>query len=83
MIKYNWMIFKISWRIEKNMQYEFRTNLKQEEFDGFVEKHEYCNLLQSYNWAKVKNNWDHLYTGVYKNNELVATGLVLIKRLPF
>ena len=26
------------------MQYEFRTNLKQEEFDGFVEKHEYCKF---------------------------------------
>ena len=38
--------------------------------------------IQSYNWAKVKSNWDHMYTGVYKNNELVATGLVLIKRLP-
>ena len=48
------------------MQYEFRTNLKQEEFDGFVEKHEYCNLLQSYNWAKVKSNWDHMYTGGIK-----------------
>ena len=45
-------------------------------------KHEYCNLLQSYNWAKVKSNWDHMYTGVYKDNVLVATGLVLIKRLP-
>ena len=64
------------------MSYLFFNTLKQEEFDGFVEKHEYCNLLQSYNWAKVKSNWDHMYTGVYKNNELVATGLVLIKRLP-
>ena len=64
------------------MSYLFFKNINQEEFDEFVEKHEYCNLLQSYNWAKVKNNWDHLYTGVYKNNELVATGLVLIKRLP-
>lgn len=27
-----------------------------------------------------KNNWDHMYTGVYRDNELVATGLVLIKR---
>lgn len=47
-----------------------------------MKNHEYCNLLQSYNWAKVKNNWDHMYTGVYRDNELVATGLVLIKRLP-
>ena len=64
------------------MSYLFFKNINQEEFDEFVKNHECCNLLQSYNWAKVKNNWDHLYTGVYKNNELVATGLVLIKRLP-
>ena len=64
------------------MQYEFKTDLKQDEFDGFVKNHEYCNLLQSYNWAKVKSNWDHLYTGVYKDGTLVAVGLVLIKRLP-
>lgn len=64
------------------MSYLFFKDINREEFDEFVEKHEYCNLLQSYNWAKVKNNWDHLYTGVYKNNELVASGLVLIKRLP-
>lgn len=64
------------------MSYLFFKNINQEEFDEFVEKHECCNLLQSYNWAKVKKNWDYMYTGVYKDNELVATGLVLIKRLP-
>ena len=64
------------------MSYLFFKNINQEEFDEFVKNHEYCNLLQSYNWAKVKSNWDHMYTGVYKDNELVATGLVLIKRLP-
>ena len=64
------------------MSYLFFKNINQEEFDEFVKNHEYCNLLQSYNWAKVKKNWDHMYTGVYKDNELVATGLVLIKRLP-
>ena len=75
---------KIFWKYRggKNMQYEFKTDLKQGEFDEFVKNHEYCNLLQSYNWAKVKSNWDHLYTGVYKDGNLVATGLVLIKRLP-
>ena len=64
------------------MSYLFFKDIKQEEFDGFVKNREYCNLLQSYNWAKVKSNWDHMYTGVYRDNVLVATGLVLIKRLP-
>lgn len=39
------------------MSYLFFKNINQEEFDEFVKNHEYCNLLQSYNWAKVKNNW--------------------------
>ena len=64
------------------MSYLFFKNINQEEFDEFVKNREYCNLLQSYNWAKVKSNWDHMYTGVYRDNVLVATGLVLIKRLP-
>lgn len=64
------------------MSYLFFKDINQEEFDEFVKNREYCNLLQSYNWAKVKSNWDHMYTGVYRDNVLVATGLVLIKRLP-
>ena len=68
--------------MEFDMSYLFFKDINREEFDEFVKNYEYCNLLQSYNWAKVKNNWDHMYTGVYRDNELVATGLVLIKRLP-
>ena len=44
------------------MSYLFFKNINQEEFDEFVKNHECCNLLQSYNWAKVKKNWDHMYT---------------------
>lgn len=50
------------------MSYLFFKDINREEFDEFVKNHEYCNLLQSYNWAKVKNNWDHMYTGVYRDN---------------
>ena len=64
------------------MAYQFSTDINQNQWDAFVENHPYCNLLQSYNWAKVKSNWDHLYTGVYKDGQLVCAGLVLIKRLP-
>ncbi len=64
--------------------YTFTTNIPQSEYDAFVKNHEYCNLLQSYQWAKIKSNWDHIYTGVYnEKKELVAAGLVLIKNLPF
>lgn len=54
--------------MEFDMSYLFFKDINREEFDEFVKNHEYCNLLQSYNWAKVKSNWDHMYTGVYKDN---------------
>ena len=63
--------------------YIFKTDIDAKEYDQFVETHPYCNLLQSYNWANIKNNWNHIYTGVYENDKLVATGLVLIRKLPF
>ncbi|MEF2609819.1 MAG: peptidoglycan bridge formation glycyltransferase FemA/FemB family protein [Faecalicoccus sp.] len=63
--------------------YHFEVNIDKKEFNEFVQNHPYCNLLQSYQWADVKKNWDHMHTGVYdENHQLVATGLVLIKRLP-
>lgn len=63
--------------------YQFDVNINKEEFNQFVEKHSLCSLLQSYDWANVKENWGHLYTGVYdQDQKLVAAGLVLIKQLP-
>lgn len=50
--------------------------------DAFVTHHPLCNLLQSSNWAKVKENWNHAFTAVYEGDSMVAAALVLIKRLP-
>ncbi len=61
---------------------EFTDQLSREENDGFVKAHPLCNLLQSSSWADIKSNWDHCYTGVKKDGCLVATAMVLIKRLP-
>ena len=65
------------------MAYTFTTNITKDEHDAFVTVHEYCNLLQSASWAKVKDNWKSLLAGVRDgNNKLVASSLVLIKPLP-
>lgn len=50
--------------------------------DAFVQTNAMCNLLQSASWAKVKENWDHAIVGVKEGDHLVASALVLIKRLP-
>lgn len=61
---------------------EFVTGIDTKEHDEFVKKHPLSNLLQSSNWAKVKDNWDHHIVGVKENGMLIASASVLIKRLP-
>lgn len=62
--------------------FEFKIGIDAKEHDKFVENHPLCNLLQSSNWAKVKDNWGSEIVGVYENGVLVASSLVLIRPLP-
>ncbi|NCC55982.1 MAG: peptidoglycan bridge formation glycyltransferase FemA/FemB family protein, partial [Erysipelotrichia bacterium] len=62
--------------------YRFDENIKANVHDEFVSKHPLCNLLQSSSWAKVKYNWASKIVGVYDEQTLVASALVLIKQLP-
>lgn len=62
--------------------YSFTTSVSKEEYEAFASRHPLSNLLQSWNWAQIKANWDHLHTGVYQDGKLMATALVLIKHLP-
>lgn len=62
--------------------FRFVANVSADEHDEFVKKSVYCNLLQSSSWAKIKNNWGHEIVGVYQEDVLVASSLVLIKKLP-
>lgn len=62
--------------------YQFKVNIAKEEHDAFVKAHPLCNLLQSSDWAKVKENWGNKIVGVYENGTLVASAMVLIKYLP-
>lgn len=62
--------------------YIFKTNIDAKTHDDFVKQSPLCNLLQSSNWAKIKDNWDSCIAGVYQQDKLVASGLILIKHLP-
>lgn len=62
--------------------YQFREKIAPETHDEFVKNHPLCSLLQSSSWALVKDNWDHEIVGVYENDKLVGSSLVLIKKLP-
>ncbi len=63
--------------------YRFVENIESKKHDQFMRKHALCNLLQTSDWAKVKDNWGHTIVGVYDENQtLVASALILIKQLP-
>ncbi|MCF0110779.1 MAG: peptidoglycan bridge formation glycyltransferase FemA/FemB family protein, partial [Erysipelotrichaceae bacterium] len=59
------------------MAFTFETQMNPEEFDTFVASHPLGNLLQQTNWAKIKNNWGHFFTGVKEDGNIVLTALVL------
>ena len=62
----------------------FEDNISKEEFDKFVENHEYSHFLKSYEWGEISvyNGWEPLYVGLKKDKKLVATALLLKKNLP-
>ncbi|MDQ0223309.1 aminoacyltransferase [Streptococcus moroccensis] len=62
--------------------YTYKVGLSSEEHDAFAKSSEQANLLQSSNWAKIKDNWGNERLGFYQNEELIAVASVLIKPLP-
>lgn len=62
--------------------YRFDENIETAKHDEFVSAHPLCNLLQSSSWAKVKDNWRSKIVGVYDDQQLIASAMVLIKQLP-
>lgn len=64
------------------MNYIFSTTVSKKEHDAFILTNKYCNLLQSASWATVKDTWKSKYVGIYQDDKLVASALVLMKPLP-
>ncbi len=61
--------------------YTFKDNIEEIEYNKFIENYSMCSFMQEYNWAKVKNNWQELHCGLYKDNKLVAVCSILIKKI--
>lgn len=64
---------------------EFIENIKEKEFNNFVENHKYSHFLKSYEWGQISSikGWEPFYVGLKENKKLLATALLLKKRLPF
>ena len=62
--------------------YSYKIGISAEEHDEFVKKSSQTNLLQSSDWAKIKDNWGNERLGVYQDQKLVAVASILIQPLP-
>lgn len=62
--------------------YSYKVGISATEHDNFAKNSQQTNLLQSSNWANIKDNWANERLGFYKGEELVASASVLIKSLP-
>lgn len=63
------------------MDYTYKIGISEAEHDAFVNKSPQTHLLQSSQWAMVKNEWRNERLGFFKNGELVAVASVLIRSL--
>lgn len=62
--------------------YTYKIGITAEEHDEFVKTSPQTNLLQSADWAKIKDNWGNERLGVYQDHKLVAVASILIQPLP-
>lgn len=64
---------------------KFITDIEKDKYEEFVKNHKKSHFLQSYAWgefAKKEKNLIPHYVGLEDNNKLVATALILEKKLP-
>lgn len=64
-----------------NLTYKFTSDLALDEYESFTSKHEYASVYQSPNWAKLKDNWQRDYCGLYVNDILQAGCIILYRPL--
>ena len=62
--------------------YSYKIGITAEEHDEFVKNSPQTNVLQSSDWAKIKDNWGNERLGVYQDDKLVAVASILIQPLP-
>ena len=64
------------------MSYSFDLYANPQQVDQFVDNHPNGSLLQQSSWSQIKDNWGHRIVAVTENDQIVASALVLIKKMP-
>lgn len=62
--------------------YTYKINIDIDEYETFAKRQKQVTLLQSSNWAKVKDSWGSDRLAFYDNNTIVGTALLLTQPLP-
>ncbi len=62
--------------------FTYKVGISAAEHDEFAKASNQVNLLQSSDWAKIKDNWENERLGFYQDDKLVASASILIKPLP-
>lgn len=62
---------------------EFIETISKEEFENFVKSNPKAHFMQSYYWGEIQKNkhFQPYYVGLKENNQLVATALLLEKKI--
>lgn len=64
------------------MTYIFHQDYDSKKINSFVMNNEQNTLFQCTPWASIKENWESLSTCVTEEDKIVATALVLIRKMP-
>lgn len=62
--------------------YTYKVGISAQQHEDFVKSSGQTNVLQSADWAKVKDNWDNERLGFFEDRDMIASASILIKRLP-
>lgn len=63
------------------MEYTFKTDISKEEFDKFTSTNQRVNFMQTFGWANVKLDFETTYVGMYDDNKLVATAILMVRTI--
>ena len=62
------------------MAYVFKEKIKYSEYIEFIKNYSFLSFMQEDNWAKTKNNTNHLIVAVFNNNKVCALAQIIINK---
>lgn len=61
----------------------FKENIDKKEYDVFLKEQKLVSFMQDSRWARVKNNFESCFCGVYENDNLILACSILIRKVGF